>query len=110
MKRGSPNWKPPSIANLVLRFGLNERHLLDARINQILARKVALEAEIAELRGNGVREARVQRFARILGFSDKELANDPKISQLIQSVLDGRQYLQTMKPKRQELETKNAAK
>jgi hypothetical protein len=98
MKRDRNRARKPSLAGLISRFGLTERDLQDKRISGLVHRKLALDDEISQLIASGAREARIQRMAKLLRFTDEELARDHKISWLIQSVFDARQCLATLKP------------
>jgi hypothetical protein len=98
MKRDRDRTRQPSMAGLVDRFHLTDKHLRDTRIDKLLRHKLALDSEIAELIRSGARERRTEKIAKLLGFSELELT-DPTISWVIQSVLDSRQCLATLKPK-----------
>ena len=89
--------RAPSLAGLVDRFGLTDKDLQDERIDRLLRSKLALDIEISQLIASGARKDRTRKIALLFGFSDQELSQN--ILWIVQSVLDARQCLATLRPK-----------
>jgi hypothetical protein len=90
----------PTLADLARRFGLTEIETSDKRIIGILRAKLQLDDEISQLVASGAREQRFHRMGKLLGFSDIELASNPRISHLIQGLLNARLQASILRPKK----------
>jgi hypothetical protein len=83
---------------LIKRFGLDAIALADARIVRLLDFKIALDIEIAELLRAGAREFSVRRFAGLAGFTDKDMARDWPLMNVVKSIQEARQCVATLRP------------
>lgn len=100
MKHDQNRMRKHSLTDLARRFQLTAEDVLDPRIDSLLRRKAALDEEVRKLLATGAREARILRTAKLLGFTEQEVAGDHnKIAWMIKSILDSRQLLATLKPK-----------
>jgi hypothetical protein len=98
-------------AQLIERFSLRASDLADARIVRLLNFKLALDIEIGELLRAGAREASVKRFAALAGFTEKDMARDWPLVNLVKSIQDSRQCVTTLRPpKKAATEAKTNAK
>jgi hypothetical protein len=97
-------------AELIQRFGLDARDLADARIVRLLNFKLALDIEISGLLRAGAREASVRRFAALAGITERDVARDWPLVNLIKSILEARQCVSTLRPKKVVPEVKTDAK
>jgi hypothetical protein len=87
----------PTLENLAERFGLTVNDCLDERTRKLLGYKLQLDTEIFQLLAGGAREARISRMATLLGF------REPlpwRIAALIKGVLDSRDCVAGLRPKK----------
>jgi len=110
-KRGREIPRDVRRAELIRRFELDASDLADARIVRLLNFKLALDIEISELLRAGAREASVRRFAALAGITERDVARDWPLVNLIKSIQEARQCVSTLRPPRKVvLEVKTNAK
>jgi hypothetical protein len=85
-------------AQLIARFELDASDLSDARMVRLLNFKLALDVEISEHLRAGARDASVRRFAALAGFTEKDMARDWPLVNLIKSIQEARQCVTTLRP------------
>jgi hypothetical protein len=98
-QKAAQNQKP-TLDDLARRFGLTETETRDTRIAGLLRAKLQLDDEIATLVSAGAREQRFHKMGKLFGFSDLELASNPRIFHLIQGLLNARLQAAILRPKK----------
>jgi uncharacterized protein YdcH (DUF465 family) len=98
LQKPTQNQKP--LDDLARRLGLTETERSDTRIAGLLRAKLKLDDEISALVASGAREQRFHKMGKLLGFSDLELASNPKLYHLIQGLLNARLQASILRPKK----------
>jgi len=99
--RTDPDEAPTKEHDLLMtRFGFGTNDLkTDVRLSRALRRKRALDLEIKRLIESGAMDRKVRRCALLMGWTSFELADDPRIADLVKAIIESRQYLLTLSPR-----------